>query len=495
MIRKELPKASNVKINFIMNAILSVSAFIFPLITFPYVSRILGASGNGKITFATSIVTYFSMFAQLGIPTYGIRTCAACRDNPKKLNKTVQELLILNSITVVLSYIAFSICMITVPKFQEENSLMIIASAGILLNAIGMEWLFQALEQYSYITIRNLAFKVLSIILMFVFVHTPKDYIVYGAINVVGTCGSNIFNVIYAGKFLDRRPIGNYDLKQHIKPILGFFMLTVSVSVYTSMDSVMLGFMTSDAQIGYYAAATKMKTIVVSLVTALGTVLLPRMSNFIAQGKMDDFYRMIKKSFNFIFVIATPLTLFCIVASKLIILFLAGDGYTSAIVPMQIISLTIIFIGLSNITGMQVLVPTNREQYTTFSTVCGALVNLIVNALAIPKLGASGAAIGTVIAEFTVLVVQIYYLKSEFLQMVKGIQYSKLFIALIVAFMAVLALENVVFINSCFINLCITGIVFFGSYFIILMLLKEKFAYQYYVQYKDKIIQKLKKVR
>lgn len=495
MTKNALPKSSSVKVNFIMNAILRVSAFIFPLITFPYVSRILGASGNGKITFATSVVNYFSMFAQLGIPTYGIRTCAACRDNPQKLNKTVQELLILNSITVVLSYIAFSICIMLVPKFQEERGLLIITSATILLGAIGMEWLFQALEQYSYITIRNLAFKVVSIILMFVFVHKPKDYIVYGAINVIGTCGSNIFNVIYASKFLDRRPIGNYNLKQHIKPILNFFMLTVSISVYTSMDSVMLGFMASDTEVGYYAAATKMKTIVVSTVTALGAVLLPRMSNFIAQGKLDDFYRMIKKSFSFIFVVATPVALFCMVASKSMILFLAGAGYTSAIVPMQIISWTIIFIGLSNITGMQVLVPTNREKYTTLSTAYGALVNLIVNALAIPRLGASGAAIGTVIAEFTVLVVQIYYLRTELLQMLKGIQYSKIFIALIFALMAVLTVEKIVSINGYFLNLCITGMVYFGIYFVFLVLLREKFVCQYYIQYKDKIVQKLKKVR
>lgn len=495
MTRNNLPKASSVKMNFIMNAILRVSAFIFPLITFPYVSRILGASGNGKITFATSVVSYFSMFAQLGIPTYGIRTCAACRDNPQKLNKTVQELLILNSITVVLSYVAFSICIMLVPKFQEERGLLIITSATILLGAIGMEWLFQALEQYSYITIRNLAFKVVSIILMFAFVHKPKDYIVYGAINVIGTCGSNIFNAIYAGRFLDRRPIGNYDLQHHIKPILNFFMLTVSISVYTSMDSVMLGFMSSDAEVGYYAAATKMKTIVVSTVTALGTVLLPRMSNFIAQSKMDDFYRMIKKSFNFIFIVAISTAVFCMVTSKSIILFLAGTGYAPAIAPMQIISWTIIFIALSNITGMQVLVPTGREKYTTISTIYGAVVNLIVNAIAIPQYGAVGAAIGTVVAEFTVLVVQIVYLRKELLQMLKGIQYIKIIASLILSLLVLLIFNKFVIVQNLFLNICVSALVYFGVYFIALLLAKEKLVYQYYEQYKKKAVKLIKKVR
>ena len=319
MTKKSLPKSHGVKTNFIMNAILQMSAFIFPLITFPYVSRILGAAGNGKIAFAGSVVSYVSMFAQLGIPTYGIRVCATCRNNPRKLNKIVQELLILNSITLVLAYTAFVICTMTIPRLHEDWSLMMITSVTILLNAIGVDWLFQALEQYGYITIRNLAFKIISIILMFAFVHKPEDYIIYGAISVIGTCGSNVLNVFYAANFLEKKTFGHYNLKQHLKPIFNFFLLTVSVSVYNSMDSV-ARIMSSDAEVGYYTAAIKMKTIVVSTVTSLGTVLLPRMSNFIAQNKMDDFFRMIKKSFNFIFVVAISVALFCIVAAKSIIL-------------------------------------------------------------------------------------------------------------------------------------------------------------------------------
>ena len=198
---KNFPKVQDIRWNFIMNAVLKMSAFIFPMITFPYVSRILGAQGNGKITFATSVISYFSMFAQLGIPTYGIRACAMCRNDKIKLNRTVQELLIINCVTVVLSYILLIVCLAFVPKFQENRNLIIITSVTIILNAIGMDWLFQALEQYSYITIRNLLFKVISIVLMFAFVHKTQDYIVYGAINVIGTCGSNVFNLIYSSKF------------------------------------------------------------------------------------------------------------------------------------------------------------------------------------------------------------------------------------------------------------------------------------------------------
>ena len=368
-----------------------------------------------------------------------------------------------------------------------------ITSVTILLNAIGVDWLFQALEQYGYITIRNLAFKIISIILMFAFVHKPEDYIIYGAISVIGTCGSNVLNVFYAANFLEKKTFGHYNLKQHLKPIFNFFLLTVSVSVYNSMDSVMLGFMSSDAEVGYYTAAIKMKTIVVSTVTSLGTVLLPRMSNFIAQNKMDDFFRMIKKSFNFIFVVAISVALFCIVAAKSIILILAGDSYVPAIIPMQVISWTIILIGLSNITGMQVLVPTNREKYTTLSTVYGAIVNLIINTVAIPSLGATGAAIGTVAAEFTVLIVQFYFLRNELLQMLSGIQYLKIGGSLVVTLLVLVLFKRTISIDNLFLDLCASAIIYFGVYFTLLIIIKEKFVYQYYKQYTEKIIKLIKK--
>lgn len=490
---KSLPQPHSVKLNFIMNAILKMSAFIFPLITFPYVSRIFGATGNGKVSFAVSVIGYFSMFAQLGIPTYGIRTCAACRNDARKLNQTVQELLIINSITVLISYIALIICMATIPRLQTDKTLMLIISSSILLNAIGMDWLFEALEQFSFITIRNLGFKLLSILLMFAFVHRPEDYVVYGAISIVGTCGSNIYNVIYASRFLDRRPLGNYNLKQHIKPILDFFMLSASISIYANMDSIMLGFLSSDAQVGYYAAATKMKSILVSSITALGGVLLPRMSNYIAQGKANDFYAMIKKSLNFILIASIPVTIYFSFMADATIGLLAGDGYLPAIIPMQIISLTVVLIGFSNIIGIQVFVPTNREKYTIKSTFAGAFTNLIVNATCIPTLGASGAAIGTVAAEATVLLVQIVYTRKELPFMVKGIQIEKIAIANVAATLVLVFLKHKYVTMNSFLLMVITAIMFFASYMLILIFLKEKFVYCYFQTYLNKVLKMVRR--
>ncbi len=489
----KLPAQHGVRWNFIMNAILKMSAFIFPLITFPYVSRIIGAEGNGKITFASSVISYFVMFAQLGIPTYGIRVCASCRNDRSKLIKTVHELLILNSITVVISYVALAVAMMCVPRFQTDKTLLIITSASMLLNAIGMDWLFQALEQYSYITIRNLAFKILSVILMFALVHSPEDYVIYGGISVIGNCGSYILNFFYAQRIIGFHPVGKYNIKQHLRPALEFFMLTVSISVYTSMDSVMLGFISTDTEVGYYSAATKMKTILTGMVSALGGVMLPRMSNYIAMGKKEQFYALIKKAFSFVIIVTVPLTIYFCVMSYATIGLLAGDGYAGAVVPMSVITPTIILIGLSNLTGMQILVPTGREKSTTRSTIVGACVNLVVNAVAIPRLGATGAAIGTVAAEAVVLAVQIYFLRGELWSMIKGIQIFRILISNIVATVLLLVLRLYLPVSNYFLILLITASVFFGTYGIMLLLLKESFTSAYFWEYYHKISCRLRK--
>ena len=278
-----------------MNIILTMSSFIFPLITFPYVSRILLPVGTGKVSLATSIITYFSMFAQLGIPTYGIRVCAAARDDRKKLSKIAQELLIINLIMCVVSYIVLFGMIFSVSKMQEEKNLYIVLSFTIILTSIGMEWLYKALEQYTYITVRSVCFKFIALVAMFLLIHEQKDYVIYGGITIFAASASNVLNLINAHKYIDLKPVGNYDFKQHMKPILIFFAMSCATTIYTNLDTVMLGFMSTDADVGYYNAAVKIKVILVSVVTSLGTVLLPRASYYIQRGEVKEFHRITKK--------------------------------------------------------------------------------------------------------------------------------------------------------------------------------------------------------
>lgn len=451
-------KVQSIKINFVMNSILTMSSFIFPLITFPYVSRILLPSGIGKVSLATSVITYFTMFAQLGIPTYGIRACAKVRDNRKELTKVSQELLIISIIMSAISYMILFILLFSVSKFRCEKELYVILSFTILLTAIGMEWLYKALEQYTYITMRSVIFKFIALIAMFFLVHKQTDYVVYGGITIFAASASNILNLFNAYKYINLKPVGNYNFKRHIKPVLIFFAMSCATTIYTNLDTVMLGFMTTDADVGYYNAAVKIKVILVSVVTSLGTVLLPRASYYIQMGELKEFRRITRKALNFVFLMAMPLMLYFIYFAKEGIFFLSGDNYVGAIIPMQVIMPTLLLIGITNILGIQILVPTGREKIVLYSEIVGAIVDVIINALLIPVYASTGAAIGTLIAEFAVFFVQIYILRDEILDAFRYIPYVKIIIALL--FGSIISLGVKMLNVGCFFSLIISSILF-----------------------------------
>lgn len=429
-------KQKSLKLNFVMNAALTMSSIIFPIVTFPYVSRILMPSGTGRVTFATSLISYFSIFAQLGIPTYGIRACAQVRDDRAKLSKTVHELLIINLIMSFFVYIFLGVALVTVPRLFEDRILYIIISSTILLNVIGMEWLYKGLEKYSYITIRSIIFKFIALIAMFVFVHKKDDYIIYGAISIFAASASNILNIIHARKYIDFSFIGHYDLRKHLKAVLVFFAMSCATTIYTNLDTVMLGFMKSDIDVGYYNAAVKIKVILVQVVASLGGVLLPRCSYYVEKGMWAEFKRICSKALNFVVVIALPLSVYFIIYAQDAIVFLSGAEYLGAIFPMKIIMPTLLFIGITNILGLQILVPLGKERIVLYSEIAGAITDLLLNIILIPKFGASGAAMGTLVAEFVVLSVQYVALRKQLFDIFIKIQYWKIIAATIVSAVA-----------------------------------------------------------
>ena len=471
-------KIQTVKKNFIMNFILTAANFIFPIVTFPYVSRILLAEGTGKVAFAASIASYFSMIAALGIPTYGIRACARIRDDKDKLNKTVQELLIIHMSATSLALMFYFISVFIVPELYKEKTLMLINSLSIILNVCGVNWLYQALEQYSYITYRSIFFKIISIILMFFFIHQKSDYIIYGGIAIFANAGSNILNFIRLRKLINFKKVESYSFLVHIRPILVFFAQSVAITVYTNLDTVMLGFMQSDIEVGYYNAAIKIKTILLSLVTSLGTVLLPRLSYCIQKNDKIQFQTLISKSIRFVFIIALPLTIFFILFAKETLIVLSGRDFIGATLAMQIITPTILLIGLSNITGIQILTPLGKEKIVVYSVTFGAILDLIVNYICIPRLGAAGASLGTLIAEFSVLAVQIMYTSKQLHEVKCGFKIFKIIISCLFASILVLFI-NLFTDFTVFFSLFVYAILFFGSYVICLILLKEEFVVDY----------------
>ena len=465
-------KQHSVKYNFLMNFILSASQFLFPMITFPYISRVLLAEGNGKVTFAASVANYFLMAASLGIPTYGIRACAQVRDRRDELSKTAQEILLINFITTVLVTVTYLICIVTVPRFRADKMLFLINGINIVLNMVGMNWLFQALEQYDYITFRSLAFKVISIILMFAAVHEETDYVIYGGITVFAAAGSNLLNLVRARQYIDFRWMGGYHLKRHMKPILILFAQSLAISIYTNLDTVMLGFLKTDTDVGYYNAAVKIKSILVSLVTSLGNVLLPRMSYYAKERKKREFMDTMGMALNFTMLMSIPLAVYFCMFSTESIRFLAGGGYEGAIRAMEIITVSIVPIGVTGVLGIQVLTAIEKEKYVLYSVITGAVVDFILNSLWIPAYGAAGAAFATVVAEFAVLVVQLVFTRELVGKIKRNLRGHKYLLLVILAGVAAYGVKRIE-LKSNFMTLLVSAMVFLGIYGVGLLWIKE----------------------
>lgn len=463
-----------------MNALLNVSAFIFPLISFPYVSRVLGPAGTGNVSFAISFVTYFDMFAQLGIPSYGIRACARVRDDKKELRRVVTELLTINLITSLIVYTVLFSVVFAVPSLRADKGLYIICSLMIILNSIGMNWLFQALEKYTYITVRSVVFKLLSVIGMFLLIRSSDDYLIYAALTVLAGWASNILNLIYAGKLISLETDRNQlDYRRHIKAIGVFFAMTCATTVYLNLDNVMLGFISGKTEVGYYSASVRIKTLLVNFVTSLGTVLLPRLSYYVENKKIDEFRRISGKALHFVLLVSIPLVVYFILFASPVILLLAGNQYEASILPMQIIMPTLLLIGITNILGIQILVPLGLEKYVLYSEIGGAIVDLILNAVFIPLYGAAGAALGTLAAEAAVLIIQYIKLRRIDSLPSSGAGITLLiFAACISGVVSMLAwtpdfMTNLPLETGCFITILISGVLYFGAYMTILLVRRE----------------------
>ncbi len=212
-------KIHSVKYSFFMNFILKISGFIFPLITYPYVLRVIQSDGNGKVAFVSAVSGYFVMLSSLGIPTYGIKACAKVRDNREELSKTVHEILMIHMVSSSVVLIIYFVCVFFIDEFAAEKTLFVIFSVNIFLNTIGFQWFYQALEQYDYITLRSVMFKIISVILLFFLVRNKNDYILYGMISVLASAGSNVLNFIRIFQFISFQRLENYDFKRHLKPI------------------------------------------------------------------------------------------------------------------------------------------------------------------------------------------------------------------------------------------------------------------------------------
>ena len=288
-----------------------------------------------------------------------------------------------------------------------------IISFTMILTSIGMEWLYKALEQYTYITVRSVVFKLIALIATFLLIHKEADYIIYGFISIFAGAASNVFNLIHARKYIDFKPVYGYDFKKHFKPVLLFLGMSCALTIYANLDSVMLGFMTTDTDVGYYQSAVKIKLALLSMVNVWGAVLLPRSSYYVENGLFDKFRELTRKAITFVMLLSFPLMLYFMIFAREGIYFLCGEAYTGSITSLQILMPTIVLMGITYIFGEQVLIPQGKEKYLLMSEIAGAVVDVVFNALLIPGYGVAGAAFGAVMAEISVFIVQFTAVKKE----------------------------------------------------------------------------------
>ena len=400
--------ANSIKSNFVFNVINTTSSLLFPLITFPYVSRIIMADGIGKVQFFSSIINYIVILTGIGIPMYAIREIARVRDNQKELSKTTVEIMSLNLLLNVFGYFAVAILCMSVVKIQEEVFLFLLLSSSIVLTTIGCPWFYSGIEDFKYVTARGLIVQIASVTLLFTMVKTSDDLMYYGAYTVIANIGNNVLNFIRLRKFISIKVIewNSINPWRHFKPAMAIFVFNLITSIYVNLDSIMLGSLSTTESVGYYTAATRVTHMLVIFVTSLGAVMLPRLSNLVNKGQHEEFFRLANKSYRFVLMLSFPICMGIISVAPTLIRLFCGDTFEPSIQTLQIMAPIVIAIGISNLIGVQVLYPLGKIKLVTASTCIGAIVNIIMNLLLIPKYAQDGAGIATVFAEISVSLTQ-----------------------------------------------------------------------------------------
>jgi O-antigen/teichoic acid export membrane protein len=373
------------------------------------------ADGIGLVNYYNSIIEYIVLFTSLGIPVYAVREIAKVRNDPKKLSITGIEILLLNVFFSLLGYIVVGV-LSTFSGLQMNLPLFWLLSLSIFMTAIGGNWFYQGIEDFQYITIRGLIVKTIGILLLFLLVKDKSDIMWYGAYVVFGVLGGNFFNLLRFNKYIKKEYLIWKELHplNHMKPCLHIYALSLITSIYVNLASVMLGAFSTVEAVGYYTGATRLTKMTLGVVTSLGIVMLPRLSNIIVNNDYDSFTRLSNKACRFICAISIPLTVGLFFMSKSLIRLFCGPSYEPSILTLQIISPILLMIALSNLLGIQILYPQGKENIVILCCGLGAMINFALNWLFIPDHAQYGAALANVIAE-SIVTVSMYIIGKKYI--------------------------------------------------------------------------------
>ena len=474
--------------NYMYNLIYQVLVLILPLITTPYISRVLGAENIGIYSYTLSISAYFILFGSLGIALYGQREVAYNQENRKKYSITFWEILLLRIITMTISLLIFYLTFVNGNQYQMYYKILILEIIG---NCIDISWFFQGLEEFKKTVTRNIIVKLISVIAIFIFVKTPHDLAIYFWIYVLSIIIGNGTLWLYLPKFLEKVKFEELHILKHFKPTISLFIPQIAIQVYTVLDRTMIGTIISDkSEVGFYDQSQKIIKLLLAVITSLGTVMLPRIASNFASGEKDKINEYMKKSFNMVFLLTFPIIFGIMSVSKAFVPIFFGQGYDKVSILMKIICPIILFIGLSNVTGTQYLLPTKRQKEYTISVVVGAITNFIMNACLIWKFGAVGASIGTVMAEFMVTAIQAYFVRKDFnFKEILKLSRNYIISSIVMFIVCIIIREKVTNNLVSIVAQLIIGIITYG---ISLIILKDAFVYDVIKRMKSKYYERKK---
>ena len=475
---------NNIKKNYIYNLVYQILVMIIPLITTPYLSRVLGAENIGIYSFTLSVTTYFILFGSLGIAMYGQREIAYLQNDIKKRSKIFFEIFLMRCITLNISILIFYIVFCSNGQYNVYYKILLLE---LIANVVDISWYFQGLEEFKKTVVRNIIVKLISVICIFVFVKETTDLNKYFIIYVLSNFLGNLSLWMYLPKYIQKVKLKELNLFRHIKPTIMLFIPQIATQLYTVLDKTMIGIIISNkAEVGYYEQAQKIVKLLMTIATSLGTVMMPRIAATFASGNHKKIKDYMNKSFSFILLLAFPLMLGIISISKNFVPLFYGKGYEKVTPLMCIISPIIVLIGLSNVIGTQYLLPTKKQNKYTLSVVIGALVNFILNLILIKYFASIGASTATVIAEFAVTTTQFILVKNEikFLDVIK-LSY-KYVIAALIMFMCSIGVDYL--INDSFLAIILQIMISCITYFTVLYILRDNLIIETVTKVKEKII-------
>lgn len=408
-----ISKSNNINSNAVFNTIKSIFSIIYPLISFPYIARVLGTDNVGKINFGSSVVSYISLIASLGVSTYAIRECSKVRSDKEKLNKTASEILSINLMSNVIAYMVLIILLIFAKPLENYKLLICIQSSAILLGTLGADWLNTTMEDFRFIAVRTVAMQILSLILMFIFIRNTDDYIKYAALNVISSSGANLINIFYRKKYCRTRLTFKMNLRKHLPPIMLLFSLLLSQIIYTNSDMTILGLVKGDYQVGLYSASVKIYNLINTMVASIAWVVMPQLSTGFEKEDYKEINRLLKYSMNFIVVLGIPAVCGIEIIAPYLIYVIAGEAYVGASLSLRILGAALIFSFIGGWMGNMTMLPAGKESICLRSSIVSALVNIVLNLIMIPKWGLNAAAFTTVLAEIIGIIIMLPYIDKK----------------------------------------------------------------------------------